>query len=76
MSTLAYAIQVSQFALPGTPPLILDARETTSAVLREHLRRPEAPTLCDPDDFDAHVAGTADDGAPIYGSCSTRCTVL
>lgn len=52
-------------------------QEEIDARIREHLIRPTAPTVCNPDDFDAHVvAADATDQTPIWGSCSPTCSLL
>lgn len=40
--------------------------------IRAHQHR--AHVTCNPQSFDAHVAGTDEfDGTPIFGACSTEC---
>ena len=35
-----------------------------------------AGITCDPDDFDAHIAGFDPDGAPRFAPCQVRCEAI
>lgn len=49
--------------------------EEVDAAIREHVQRPGV--VCDPEDFGQHVVAVDSfDQTPIYGSCSTDCSLL